>query len=80
MSASHPSGKSIQYPWQKAYKAAALEANKTRLVDKIQTAETTLMARFSELTNREEDEPEINALEKAMKAIRIIKKKRLGFE
>jgi len=80
MSASHPSGKGNQYPWQKAYKAAALEVNKTRLVGKICTAEAMLMTRFSELTNREEDETEINALEKAMKAIRTIKKKRLGFE
>jgi hypothetical protein len=80
MSAPRSSGKGIQYPWQKVYKAAALEPNKTRLVDKIHTAEATLMARFGELTNREEDEPEINALEKAMKAIRTIKKKRLGFE
>lgn len=62
------------------HKAAALEPNKTRLVDKIHTAEATLMTRLSELTDRKEDETELNALEKAIKAIRTIKKKRLGFE
>jgi hypothetical protein len=79
MPAHHPH-KAKQFPWQKVYKAAALEADKTRLVDRIETAEGTLMARFLELSNREEAEVEINALEKAIKTIRILKKKRLGFE
>jgi uncharacterized protein (UPF0128 family) len=79
MPAHHPY-KANQFPWQKVYKAAALEPDNTRLVGRIVTAEGTLMARFLQLSNREEDEVEISALEKAIKTIRILKKKRLGFE
>ncbi len=77
---SHHPYKANQFPWQKVYKAAALESDKTRLVDRIATAEGALMARFLRLSSREDDEVEINALEKAIKTIRILKKKRLGFE
>lgn len=76
----HQPHKASQFPWQKVYKAAALETDKTRLVDRIHTAEGTLMARFLQLSNREEDEAELNALEKAIKTIRTLKKRRLGFE
>jgi len=68
-----------QFPWQKAYKAAALEPNKSRLPERIQTAEMTLTSRLTELTNRAEDQIEVNALKRAINAIRTLKRKRLGF-
>jgi len=67
-----------QFPWQKAYKAAALESDTSRLPQRIQTAEVTLLSRLTELTNRAEDRIEMNALKQAMNAIRTMKRKRLG--
>ena len=67
-----------QFPWQKAYKAAALESDNSRLPQRIQTAEVTLLSRLTELTNRAEDRVEMNALKQAMNAIRTMKRKRLG--
>jgi hypothetical protein len=78
MSASRSSHK--EFPWQKAYKAAALESDKTRLVDRIQTAEVTLMMRLMELSNRKEDQVELDAVKRAIKTIRTLKRKRLGFD
>jgi len=69
-----------QFAWQKAYKAAALESNKSRLPARIQTAEMMLMSRLTELTNRAEDQVEVNALKRAINTIRTLKRKRLGFE
>jgi hypothetical protein len=48
------------------------------LAERIRLAEATLLSRLIELTNREEHETGIDALEKAMQAIRTLKQERLG--
>ena len=67
-----------RFPWERDYRAAALETDDTRLPDRILSAEKTLMARFLELTNRAEDELEIEAVEHALKVIHLLKRERLA--
>lgn len=67
------------FAWKKVYKAAALEADNARLERRIRVAERTLMARLLELTNRQADRVEIEAVERALRTLFTIKRNRLGY-
>ena len=54
-----------------------METDDSRLVDRIELAEGTLLARLLDLTNCEEDQEEIVAVEDALRAIRILRRERL---
>jgi len=69
---------STKFIWEDDYKAAALETDDVYLGDRIQLTEGKLWGRFLELTNREEDEVEVEALEAALRAIHTLKRERLG--
>ena len=66
------------FEWEGAYMAAALETDNRRLTERIQVAEETLMRRFTKLSNREEHERELRAIENAVTALAGIKRERLG--
>jgi hypothetical protein len=68
----------FRFSWERDYRAAALETDVARLPERIRSAEETLMARFLELTNREEDEVEIEAVEHALKAMHMLRRERLA--
>ena len=73
-----PRSSRIKFIWEDDYKAAALETDDVRLGDRIQLAEGKLLGRFLQLTNREEDEVEIEAVEAALMAIHTMQRERLG--
>ena len=66
-----------RFSWDRNYRAAVLETDIIRLENLISEAECSLMARFLTLTNREEDEQEIQAVEAALRAIHRLKQERL---
>jgi hypothetical protein len=70
--------KSYPYSWEEVYEAAVLEPDNALLEQRIRKAEEVLVTRWLELTNRNEHGFEIEAIVSALKAVRILKRERLG--
>jgi len=66
------------YSWEEVYKAAVLEPDNELLEQHIRVAEEMLVTRWLELTNRHEHEVEVQAIVDALKALRNLKRERLG--
>jgi hypothetical protein len=60
------------------YEAAVLEANDSRLEERIGVAEEALMARLLDLTDGQKHAVELRAVEDALKSLRGLKRERLG--
>jgi len=66
------------YPWEKAYKGDVLEPDNARLEKCIAVVEKSLMLRLLKLTNRPAHQIETQAILAALKAMRILRRERLG--
>ena len=76
--ATHTSSRVQGFPWKRAYRAATLETNNAKLEKRIETAEGELLARLIELRGLRQNEPEIQAIENAIRTLWTIRWKRLG--
>ena len=66
------------YAWEKVYKAAVLEPDNARLKKCIAVVEESLVLRLLELTNHPADKIEAQAIVDALRALRNLKRERLG--
>jgi len=68
------------YSWEEVYKAAVLEPDNELLEQHIRVAEEMIVTRWLELTNRHEHELDVQAIVDALKALRNLKRERLGYK
>ena len=66
------------FPGEKAYRAATLETNSSKLEERIRTAERALLARSIELKGLQQNEREIRGIENAIRTLWTIRWRRLG--
>jgi len=76
--ATHASSTVHGFPWERVYGAATLETNNAKVEERIRAAEGTLMAGLIELKGLRQNEPEIRAIENAIRTLWTIRWKRLG--
>lgn len=76
--ARHVSSRLHGFPWKKAYRAATLETNSSKLEERIRTAERALLARSIELKGLQQNEREIRGIENAIRTLWTIRWRRLG--
>ena len=70
----------LDYPhWQRQYRAAVLETDRTRLFKKVEIAQAAVLTRLTELRGETDHEAERHQLMQAWNVIQIIKRKRLNF-
>ena len=65
-----------QFFWERQYTETVLETDNVRLAVKIKTLEATLLLRLLELTGTSTDQEESKAVEKALRALEILRQER----
>ena len=74
----HPSFPPLKYSWEQSYIAAILEADDSRLRERIRIAGAQVAARLAALSRHEEDEVERMAINEALHGLAMLKHERLG--
>jgi len=70
----------ILYPeWQHEYKAALLELNRERLLERVTAAETAIFNRAQAMSQSADGNAERQAIEDALANLRVLKRDNLGF-
>lgn len=63
------------YPWGRSYKLAILETDRSRLAERVRTADRAIMARLQELNNDHGGSPEEQtAIRDALAGLRMLQK------
>lgn len=76
--AAQPSLPPRKFSWESSYLAAVLEADNSRLPERIRLAEEQITSRMSTVTTSEKDEDERVAISEALYGLAALKRERLG--
>jgi hypothetical protein len=70
----------LNYPeWSLKYGEALLEADPKKLAERVAEAETAIFGRLQQLSRAQDGHAEREAIEDAIRALRVIKRERLDF-
>jgi hypothetical protein len=70
----------LHYPeWSLKYRQALLESNPDRLAECVEEAEVEIFRRLQHLSQSQDGQAERQAIEDAIRALRVIKRNRLNF-
>jgi hypothetical protein len=74
------SDSSLHYPeWKTPYQGALLEADPKKLAERVAEAEVAIFKRLQQLNRSQDGHVEREAIEDAIRALRVIKRYRLNF-
>jgi hypothetical protein len=65
--------------WSLKYREARLEADPKKLAERVAEAETAIFGRLQQLSRTQDGHAERQAIEDAIRALRVIKRDRLNF-
>ena len=75
-----PPSRHIVFPhWQNEYAAALLEPDPLKLRELVEAAETAIYKRLQQISHNSEHSAERQAIENAVKNLRVLKRDALGF-
>jgi hypothetical protein len=70
----------ILYPeWQREYRAALMELDPKKMLERVTAAETTIFKRLQTISRSADNHAERQAIEDALTGLRTLKKENLGF-
>ena len=70
----------LHFPeWSLKYRRALLESNPDRLAECVEEAEAEIFRRLQQLSQSQDEQGERQAIEDAIRALRVIERDRLGF-
>ena len=65
--------------WRRPYRTALLEPDPKKLAQRVAEAETAIFGRLQQLSRTQDGHAEREAIEDAIRALRVIKRDRLNF-
>jgi hypothetical protein len=70
----------LRYPeWQLEYQDVLLETDSEQLAERVADAETAIFNRLQQLSESQDSQGERQAIQDAIRALRVIERDRLGF-
>ena len=70
----------ILYPdWQNEFRAALIELDREKLLERVQVAETAIFNRLQALSQSPDSHAERQAIDDALASLRFLKREKLGF-
>ena len=70
----------ILYPeWQGEYRAALMELDPKKMLERVAAAETAIFKRLQTMSRSSDNHAERQAIEDALTGLRVLKKENLGF-
>jgi hypothetical protein len=74
-----PSDRVLYPEWQREYKAAILELDPKKILERVQLAEAAIFNRLQAISVSQDSRAERQAIEDALGGLRVLKRESLGF-
>jgi hypothetical protein len=79
MATEDQSPESLYSAWQSEYNAALVEADREKLKERVEAAETAIYQRLQQISQNSDHHTERNRIEDALNSLRVFKRDELGF-